>query len=44
MLMSTRRFIVSLLMIIGLPVVILAGVFISILVILYPISYLNGWI
>ncbi len=39
-----RRLIFHMCIAIGLPVVILAGVFLSSLVVLYPISAIMGWI
>ena len=41
---AMRRFVFHVLMVIGLPAAILAGVFLSSLLILYPISNIMGWI
>lgn len=41
---SMQRFILSLFVAVGIPAMILAGVFFSALVILFPISYFIGWI
>ncbi len=41
---SVRRFLFHIFIAVGLPAVILAGVFLSTLVVLYPISVIMGWI
>ena len=41
---SIRKWVFHLLIVIGMPAAILAGLFLSILVILYPVSRLMGWV
>lgn len=41
---SVHRFVFHIFIAVGLPAVILAGVFLSALVVLYPISVIMGWI